>query len=287
MPPTRIPQPEDFDSLKPHLHVTTHYPSPPESTTSILLLFHGLGDTNSPFLSFASNLSLPGVLAISVRGISPLPPSLLGLPLDSGPTDNFHWGDDLKLDARTGEIDMDPGYEKVAELVMDRLVGEVLMRKCGWETGDVMLFGFGQGGGVALGLGSLVRTWTGTPGTWDGLEVEEVKGGEEEVKEGVAGDDEERKEKAAFKGIVSIGGALPPSMIPSVSAREKAKTPVLVLHGSKSEYVGEDEVDLIQREFEDVKVVEWKRPDDGMPRSREEVLPMMEFFAERLKSGWP
>ncbi|KAK3948672.1 Alpha/Beta hydrolase protein [Pseudoneurospora amorphoporcata] len=285
MPPTRIPQPQDFDSLKPQkLHVSTHYPSPPESTTSILLLFHGLGDTNSPFLSFASNLSLPGVLAISVRGISPLPPSLLGLPLDSGgPTDNFHWGDDLKLDARTGEIDMDPGYEKVWELVMDRLVGEVLIRKCGWETADVMLFGFGQGGGVALGLGSLVRTW-------DGPKVEEVKEGEEEeeqVKEGVAGDEEKKKNEKAFKGIVSIGGALPPSMIPSVSAREKAKTPVLVLHGSKSEYVGEDEVDLIQREFENVKVVEWKRPDDGMPRSREEVLPMMEFFAERLKSGWP
>ena len=174
---------------------------------------------------------------------------------------------------------MDPGYEKVEELVMDKLVGGVLVGKCGWETEDVLLFGFGQGGGVALGLGSKLRTWEGA----EGPRVEEVKEGEE-VKQGVV---EKRERK--FKGIVSIGGALPPSMIPSISAREKAKTPVLVLHGSKSEYVGEDEVDLIKREFENVKVVEWKRPDDGMPRSREEVLPMMEFFAERLKStpGFP
>ncbi|KAK3402735.1 Alpha/Beta hydrolase protein [Sordaria brevicollis] len=282
MPATRIPKEEDFDSLKPHLTISTHYPTPPESTTSILLLFHGLGDTNTPFLSFASQLSLPGVLAISIRGPSPLPPSLLGLPLDSGPTNNFHWGDDLKLDGRTGEIDMDPGYDKVWSLVMDKLVGEVLMGKCGWETEDVLLFGFGQGGGVALGLGSKVRVWEG------GAEEEKVREVEEgeEVKEGVV---VEQKKDRGFKGIVSIGGALPPSMIPSISAREKAKTPVLVIHGSKSGYVGEDEVDLIKREFENVKVVEWKRPDDGMPRSREEVLPMMEFFAERLKSvpGFP
>ncbi|KAL0466776.1 Alpha/Beta hydrolase protein [Neurospora intermedia] len=285
MSPTRIPQPEDFDPLKSSsgLHVSLHYPSPPESTTAILLLFHGLGDSDTPFLSFARNLSLPGVLAISVRGIAPLPPSLLGLPLDSGPTNNFHWGDDLKLDGRTGEIDMDPGYDKVWELVMGKLIGEVLMKECGWELGDILLFGFGQGGGVALGLGSKVRTWEGVRGNEE-AKVREVKEGEE-VKEGVV--DERKETSKAFKGIVSIGGALPPSMIPSISAREKAKTPVLVLHGSESEYVGEDEVDLIKREFENVKVVEWKRLDDGMPRSREEVLPMMEFFAERLKSGWP
>ncbi|KAK3350653.1 Alpha/Beta hydrolase protein [Neurospora tetraspora] len=284
MPQTRIPQPEDFEALKSSsgLHVSLHYPTPPESTTSILLLFHGLGDSDAPFLSFARNLSLPGVLAISVRGIAPLPPSLLGLPLDSGPTNNFHWGDDLKLDGRTGEIDMDSGYEKVWEVVMNKLIGEVLMGKCGWELGDVLLFGFGQGGGVALGLGSKVRIWEVVGGDEE-PKVREVKEGEE-VKEGVV---ETTKKEKAFKGIVSIGGALPPSMIPSISAREKAKTPVLVLHGSESEYVGEDEVDLIKREFENVKVVEWKRPDDGMPRSREEVLPMMEFFAERLKSGWP
>lgn len=283
MPPTRIPQQEDFSSLPPSLQISLHHPSPPESTTAILLLFHGLGDTNTPFLSFASQLALPGVLAISIRGISPLPPSLLGLPSDfDGELNNFHWGDDLTIDGRTGELDMDPGYEKVTGLVMDKLVGEVLIGRCGWETSDVLLFGFGQGGGVALGLGSLLRTWNSEK---EDAKVREVKEGEE-VKEGVI-ETKKKKENKAFKGIVSIGGALPPSMIPSISAREKAKTPVLVLHGSKSEYVGEDEVDLIEREFENVKVVEWKRPDDGMPRSREEVLPMMEFFAERLKSGFP
>ena len=90
----------------------------------------------------------------------------------------------------------------------------------------------------------------------------------------------------AFKGVVSVGGALPASMVPSQGGLGKAETPVLVLCGRESEAVDEDAVEVLEREFKSVKVVRWARADDGMPRSREEVLPMMQFFAERLRSGW-
>ena len=145
---------------------------------------------------------------------------------------------------------------------MEKLVGEVLVRECGWEVGDLMLFGFGQGGAVAVGLASLLRT---------AAAAGEGHGG------GGAG--------RAFKGVVSVGGSLPASMIPS-SGGGKAKTPVLVCCGRESEAVDEDAVEVLEREFEQVKVVRWARADDGMPRSREEVLPLMQFFAERLRSGW-
>ncbi|KAK1770664.1 Alpha/Beta hydrolase protein [Phialemonium atrogriseum] len=267
MPPTRIPTAEDFAPLSPSLTVSLVFPSPPESTTAILLLFHGLGDSEASFASFARSIALPGVLAVSVRGPAPLPPSLLGDDTD-GPARHFHWGDDLTLAHGTGELDPDPGFKGAERLVMERLVGEVLVERCGWELGDVLLFGFGQGGSFALGLASRARM---------GKRVEEVT---EEASEA------EQGRGRTFKGVVSIGGPLPPSMIPTISAREKARTPVLVCHGSASEAVDEDAVETLKEEFADVKDVKWKRPDDDMPRSREEVLPMMEFFADRLRSGW-
>lgn len=279
--PTRIPQLSDFTPIFPthpsNPPSTTQpssssppplslvYPNPPESTTAILLLFHGLGDGPDSFASFARNLALPGVLAISVRGTAPLP-ALLADPDPDASKQGYHWGDDITFTAG-GEIDPDPGFARARAWVMDKLVGEVLVGACGWEVGDVMLFGYGQGGSLAVGLASALRGAVGR--------VEDVT--TEREREGRG---------RAFKGVVSVGGALPASMVPSVSGLGKAKTPVLVCCGRESEAVDGDAVEVLEREFETVKVVRWKRADDGMPRNREEVLPMMQFFAERLRSGW-
>ncbi|RKU45020.1 hypothetical protein DL546_004210 [Coniochaeta pulveracea] len=277
MPPTRVPTAEDFATLSPLITTALHFPTPPESTTAILLLFHGLGDNDKSFQSFARSLNLPGVLAVSVRGVSPLPPYLLPDQDPSKPTEHFHWGDDLRLDERTGELEEDSGFEKARRVVMGKLIEEVLVDRCGWRLDDILLFGFGQGGAFALGLGSMARF----PEEVAGTRVVDVTDGEE-------GKGEEGLGKA-FKGIVSIGGALPPSMVPTVSKREKSRTPVLVCAGRESEVVDEDAEERLREEFEKVRVVRWRRADDGMPRSREEVLPLMEFFAERLRGdegGW-
>ncbi|KAI1810952.1 alpha/beta-hydrolase [Poronia punctata] len=259
--PTRIPKPEDFQHLKPSLHHSLVFPEVPETTTSILILFHGLGDSETSFATFAKNLNLPGVLAISVRGISPLPPSLLGLPdSDGSPTKHFHWGDDLTLSNDTGELDPDPGFSKAEDLVLGKLIRDTLVGVCGWDPADILLFGFGQGGSLALGLSSRLRT------------AERV----EDVTDGARG--------RAFKGVVSIGGALPSSMIPTLSAREKARTPVLICYGRNSEAVDGDAIEVLKKEFVDVREVKWKKFDDGMPKNREEMLPIMQFFAERLRA---
>lgn len=213
-------------------------------------------------------MNLPGVLAISVRGTSPLPPSLLGESLTSGPTRHFHWGDDLNLAPHADGLDPDPGFSKAIDLVMNSLVRGTLVDKCGWERSDILLVGFGQGGSLALGLASKAR---------EGPRVEEVK---------------ENKDKQPvdtpniFKGVVSIGGALPASTIPSVSGRGKSKTPILVCHGRSCDAVDEDAIDVLKKEFVDVREVKWKKADSTMPSNREEMLPIMQFFAERLRSGW-
>lgn len=253
MPP-RIPTAADFTSLSSTLPHTLHFPSPPESTTAILLLLHGLGDSHAPFASFARAVNLPGVLAISVRGTSrlPLPPLASEGGTESG---GFHWGDDVLVDQ--GGVDADPGFERAEGLIMEKLVREVLMGKCGWEMSDIIIFGFGQGGSLALGLASRLRF---TPRVVDVSDTT------------TAG--------KTFKGVVSIGGPLPASMVPTVSARQKSRTKVLVVQLDAESVAG------VRREFEDVRVVNWRRGEVAMPRDREEMFPIMKFFADTLNSGW-
>ncbi|KAH7033141.1 Alpha/Beta hydrolase protein [Microdochium trichocladiopsis] len=284
---TRIPQASDFDHLgkqHPPLHVSLVFPEVVETTTSIMILFHGLGDSEVSFAGLARNLKLPGVLAIAVRGVEPLPPALLGLPPDVAAgvgdgTRHFHWGDDLDMDPSTGELDPDPGFDKAKRAVLDGLVFDTLVGKLGWRTEDMLLFGFGQGGSLALGLASRLRD---PEGISDARVVDVTEGDPQAQKR------EEGEEMTAFKGVVSIGGPLPPSMVPSLSSREKARTPVLVCHGRNSEVVDEDAMEFIRKEIRDVREVKWTKGrssgDDGMPRNREEMLPIMQFLAERLAS---
>lgn len=267
-PQIRIPKKEDFASLPPGLAVALHFPSPPESTTAILILFHGLGDSDASFANFAKNMNLPGVLAITVRGTNPLPPAMLGLPLDSGPPRHFHWGDDLNLANQMDSLDADPGFNKAFDLVTNNLIRDTLIEKCGWKMSDILLFGYGQGGSLALGLASKIR------------EAPKV----EEVKDEKDGNSTEREK--TLKGLVSVGGPLPASMIPTLSARPKSKTPVLICRGRACEAVDDEAIDVLKREFLDVGDVKWKKAESSMPSNREEMLPIMQFLAERLRSAW-
>ncbi|KAL7816945.1 Alpha/Beta hydrolase protein [Trichoderma aethiopicum] len=265
MPP-RIPSEADFTPLLPILPHAIHFPSPRESTTSILILLHGLGDNEAPFASFARSMSLPGVLAISVRGTAPLPAGLIDATA-AGSEGHFHWGDDLSVDSDTGDLHPDPGFDKAAGLIMNKLVKEVLLDKCGWEMNDIMFFGFGQGGSLALGLASRLRAIEriidiSSPSSSDGSDGQKKKLGD------------------TCKGVVSIGGPLPQSMVPSLSSRDKSRTPVLVCQ------LDDDEADAVKREFADVRVVRWRRREVAMPRDREEMFPIMKFIADQLNKGF-
>ncbi|POR37678.1 Uncharacterized protein TPAR_02119 [Tolypocladium paradoxum] len=258
----RIPTEADFAPLAATLPHALHFPNPRESTTAILILLHGLGDSEAPFARFARNMALPGVLAIAVRGTAPLPPSLLlddDAAADGRGAAHFHWGDDVSLDRRTGNVDPDPGFARARRLVMDALVGDVLVGRCGWDLSDVMLFGFGQGGSLALGLASALRTTSA-------------------VVDVTSRDDHRHQDRRpeAFKGAVSIGGPLPASMVPTRTARDKSDTSVLVCQ------LDEDRVAAVRGEFRDVRAVRWRRSDVVMPRDMEEMFPIMKFFADRL-----
>lgn len=246
---TRVPTEQDFAALAPDLHVALHFPDPPASTTAILLLFHGLGDCESPFAAFARAMRLPGVLAVAVRGPSVVPSMMVDDEDDlealsgTGPS-HFHWGDDLQLQG--SRLDPDPGFTRALRLVGDRLIRDVLVGRCGWRHDDLLLFGFGQGGTFALALAADSR----------------------------------------FKGVITIGADIP-SAVSMRAAGPANASPMLLCGAADSEAVSSETVQLLRRRFSSVQAVRWTRraDDNGMPRNRAEMTPIMQFLLPKL-TAW-
>ena len=188
------------------------------------------------FMKLGQQLSLPETACIAVQASSTLPFDLGG----------FHWGDDLLFDHNTGEMDMDPGFKASARLLLDTVIRDGLVGKCGYKHREIIIFGFAQGGMVALQVAAE-------------LEGEELG------------------------GVISIGGTLS-LLLPLKALNKKSRTPVLVCKASKGSAVTVGAITRLQDAFEFVEVKEWRKNGDGMPSNREEMLPIMQFFARRLRS---
>jgi len=209
-------------------------PPPSSAPVNVLLLLHGLGDTSEAFSRFAAAIRLPETLCITLQGPSPL-------PFDIG---GFHWGDDIVFDSSSSEMEMDNGFSKVAKLVVEDVIREVLLRDCDFRLRDVLLFGFGQGGLAALASAQAL------------------------------GDE--------LGGVISVGGPLPATAM--LVNGPKSKTPVLVVGGRSNSAISTSAVSAIKGTFVNVEHCQWQKQGDGMPRNREEMLPIMQFLARRLRS---
>lgn len=80
-------------------------------------------------------------------------------------------------------------------------------------------------------------------------------------------------------GVVSIGGPRP-----ALGASANSRTPLLVLGGSSNTLITRSSVESLQSGFEFIDYQKWNKSGDGMPQSHEEMLPIMRFFARRLRS---
>ncbi|KAI4949520.1 hypothetical protein J4E91_005259 [Alternaria rosae] len=230
--PGRLPTKADFP-----LSVTLSITPPPASQppTNILILLHGLGDTNASFTKLGEQLNLPETACIAIQAPNPLPFDLGGM----------HWGEDMIFDSTTGEMDMDTGVQKATLLVLDQVVREGLIGKCGYKAREIMIFGFAQGGMVALQIAA---------------QLEDELG-----------------------GVISIGGPLSQS-VPLKALEKKSKTPVLICKADKKSAVTDSATTKLKDAFQYIEFKEWKKNGDGMPSSRDEMLPIMQFFARRLRS---
>ncbi|KAL4988730.1 Alpha/Beta hydrolase protein [Aspergillus falconensis] len=245
--PTRIPAPSDFHSplaftLTPPPPSTSNRPPP-----NILLLLHGLGDTHTPFTTLASQLSLPETTVLTICAPNPLPFDLPG----------FHWGDDINFDSRSGALDMDAGFEKATKLLLDTVINDVLVKKCGYRLQEILIWGFGQGGMLGVVLAQTLNEQSGSGS----------EGGE-------------------LGGVISIGAPYPLSLTGKAKngGKGKSRTPILLVHGRDSEVMTESAVKRTKDVFDFVEVHEYRRRGDTMPRSREEMTPIMRFLGRRLRS---
>ena len=141
----RLPSSADFPSS---LKLTiTPPPTSQQQPVNILILLHGLGDTNNSFATLGKQLALPETACLSLQAPTPLPFDLGG----------YHWGDDIHFDSANGQMDVDTGFSKAARVIEEHIIKEVLVEKCGYSPRNVLLFGFGQGGMAALAVSNRVE----------------------------------------------------------------------------------------------------------------------------------
>lgn len=157
------------------------------------------------------------------------------------------------FDNRTGGLDpAGGGLDKATTLVLDRLIKEVLIEKCGFSWREIIFLGFGQGANVAISVAAAVP------------ELE-------------------------LGGVVAIGGSLAEGSTERITEiqneqGQKSKTPVLICKATRGSQVVAADISRTKGAFNHVEVVEWSKPGDGMPSNRDEMLPIMKFFARRLRS---
>ena len=227
--PARVPIPSDFPS---HAQLSIIPPPLSDRSTNVLVLLHGLGDTNASLSALGRRLCLPETTCISLQAPTSLPFELGG----------FHWGDDILFDQASGEMTLDAGFSKSIKLIQQDIIYDGLFKKCGYKPKDIMLFGFGQGAMASLATVSSIPEELG--------------------------------------GVISIGGSPPSNGInPKTS-----QTPLLVLGGSSNTMITRTAVERLRQIFKTVEYHKWNRPNDSMPSNREEMLPIMKFFARQLRS---
>ncbi|KAL7650050.1 hypothetical protein ACMYSQ_011859 [Aspergillus niger] len=250
-----MPTPPTHSHFPSHLTLTITPPSLSSSTTSqsspnILLLLHGIGDTSQNLSTLARALNLPETTILTLQAPTPLPFDLGG----------FHWGDDITF-SPAGDLDMDAGFSRSTETIIQEVIVDTLLKKCGYRGRDIIVFGIGQGGMVGLEVARHFKDFS-----------EGGKDGDREL-----------------GGVVSIGAPVGLSGKAPASGIGKSRTPVLVVAGKedggeRSTAVSAAGVRRTKEWFEFVEVSRYKRRGDGMPRNADEMRPVMEFLARRLRS---
>lgn len=156
----------------------------------------------------------------------------------------FHWGDDILIDQSSGDIDCDSGFDKSRQALHQII--DILIKDYAYQPREILFLGFGQGGMAALNA--------------------------------------TRSFPKELGGIISIGGPLSSTSTPDPHPSLRSKTPVLVIGGASQTLITSEAIAELQRVFEFVETRKWRRPGDTMPKDRDEMIPIMQFFARRLRS---
>lgn len=187
-----------------------------------------------------------------------------------------------------GTLAMDAEFDRARKLLVRDVITDTLVHKNGYKLRDIMLLGFGQGGMAAL---DAARELGLHPPVEELPEATITSSSSSSSSGGGGGGGDTTNSTTAPKnqyhtslsGVVSFGAAYPLS---SSTLGFKDRTPVLLLAGRDDggSAVTETAVKRTKDVFEFVEIHRWNRRGDGMPKNRDDMLPVMQFFARRLRS---
>ncbi|KAI0795756.1 hypothetical protein C8Q75DRAFT_791424 [Abortiporus biennis] len=222
-------------------------PSDDGTDENLLILLHGLGDTQIPFARLGRQLKLPQTATLALRAPEQIPFLY---------EDAYQWYTSFD---ELGEVVSRPNPTPALELLDS--VFKHLTEDCAWPPEKIHMFGFAQGGSVAVEFG--IRWWKN--------ELEKQRKQQK--------DTETPYTPKALGSIVTVAGPL--LSYPTLS--KPSSTPILAIYRPYPA-----ETTLSPSALSDLKKAYTYCHDvaigsgEGMPRSKEEWEPIMRFWSEKL-----
>ncbi|THU80320.1 hypothetical protein K435DRAFT_832004 [Dendrothele bispora CBS 962.96] len=266
------PSPKVKSPPKPTSNPTpfSYHPSDDGTDENLLILLHGLGDTHIPFSKLGKQFKLPQTAVLAIRAPEQIPYLY---------TESYQWYPSF---SPLGDLLTDPNPTPALTLLSTVLDHLTSPQECAWPLDRIHLFGFAQGGSVALEFG--LRVWR---------EREKERKKEEEKKENES--EEMVKERSApiltppssssLGSIISISGPL--LSYPTVPTPPgPSPTPILLVYRPppSDPSLSTSDLTAIRKAYSNVREVRMpvKIQGTAMPSSREEWEGIMRFWSERL-----
>ncbi|KIK68492.1 hypothetical protein GYMLUDRAFT_35920 [Collybiopsis luxurians FD-317 M1] len=216
----------------------SYSPSDDGTDENLLILLHGLGDTHIPFSKLGRQLKLPQTATLALRAPERIPFLY---------EEAYQWYTSFD---QLGELIDRPNPTPALELLSKVL--NHLTEDCAWPSDRIHLFGFAQGGSVALEF--VIKLWR--------QQLEQESSG------------------SSLGSIVSVSGPL--LSYPTISSL--SPTPVIAVYRPPpaEPLLSPGDLTALKKAYSSVKEVKLGTRGPGMPSSKEEWEPIMRFWSERL-----
>ncbi|KAJ7594191.1 hypothetical protein C8J56DRAFT_926154 [Mycena floridula] len=207
---------------------------------NLLILLHGLGDTHIPFSKLGKSLNLPQTAVLSLRAPEQVP------FLEEKA---FQWYTSFDV---LGDLLDRPNPTSAVELLLKVVIR--LVEQHGWSAHQIHLFGFGQGGSLAVEFG---LKW------WKGLQIQPAE-----------------STQTAIGSIITISGPL----LSYPTLNSLCPTPLLVVDrpAPSETAMPAGSMAAFRKGYQSLVEVKLDGQRAGMPSSKEEWQPIMAFWSEKL-----
>ncbi|KAE9405516.1 hypothetical protein BT96DRAFT_1015502 [Gymnopus androsaceus JB14] len=216
-------------------------PSDDGTDENLLVFLHGLGDTHLPFAKLGRQLKLPQTAVLALQAPEKIPFLY---------EEAYQWYTSFDP---LGELIERPNPSAAIDLLSDVL--KHLIEVCSWPSDKIHLFGFAQGGTVALELA--IQFWK------NQINAKSSK-----------------SSSLSLGSIVTISGPL----LSYPTLPTPSPTPILAVYRPPpaDPSLSGGDLTALKKGFNTVKEVKLQSRGPGMPSSKDEWEPIMRFWSERL-----